>query len=52
LQDASSKVAEQTDLNILKWEYTVVPNSTREITYSFIIEYPRDVIVSGLMGIE
>jgi hypothetical protein len=52
LQDAPVRLAEQTELNILKWEFSLPPNAKREIPFSFAIDFPRDIDVAGLNGYE
>ncbi|HBY94224.1 MAG TPA: mucoidy inhibitor A, partial [Chloroflexi bacterium] len=48
LQDASPKPADQNQLNILKWELELQPQDKREITFSFAVEHPRDMVVTGI----
>src|SRR5262245_34968699 len=48
LQDTSPKPAEQSDLNILKWELDLKPQEKRELSFAFSVEQPRDMTVVGL----
>jgi uncharacterized protein (TIGR02231 family) len=48
LQDASPKPAEQSDLNILKWELDLKPQEKRELSFAFSVEQPRDMTVVGI----
>jgi uncharacterized protein (TIGR02231 family) len=48
LQDVVPKPAEQSDLNILKWELTLKPQEKRELSFAFSVEQPRDMHVVGL----
>jgi uncharacterized protein (TIGR02231 family) len=40
--------AEQSDMGILKWDFIVVPQRRMELTFSFTIEYPRQMAITGL----
>jgi len=40
--------AEQTDLNILKWELDLKPQQKQELTFSFQVEQPRDMKITGI----
>jgi len=48
LLDASPKPAEQSDLNILKWELDLKPQEKRELSFAFIVEHPREMTVIGI----
>ncbi|NOK57559.1 MAG: mucoidy inhibitor MuiA family protein [Chloroflexi bacterium AL-W] len=48
LQEISPKPAEQSDLNILKWNMTIAPQRQKELTFTFQIEHPRDRDILGL----
>jgi uncharacterized protein (TIGR02231 family) len=48
LQSASPAPTEQTGLNILKWELELQPQQKQKITFSFTVEHPRDMVVTGL----
>jgi uncharacterized protein (TIGR02231 family) len=48
LQDVSPKPAEQSDLNIIKWEIDLKPQEKRELSFGFIVEQPRDLTVVGI----
>jgi uncharacterized protein (TIGR02231 family) len=52
LQDAQPKPTEQNELNILKWELDLPAQSKREIPFTFTLEHPRDISVSGLGELE
>ena len=52
LQDAQPKPTEQSELNILKWELDLPAQSKREIPFTFTLEHPRDISVSGLGELE
>jgi hypothetical protein len=52
LQDAQPKPGEQSELNILKWELDLPAQTKYEITYTFTLEYPREISVSGLGELE
>jgi uncharacterized protein (TIGR02231 family) len=48
LQDMQPKPSEQSDLNILKWEFDLPAQTAREIPFAFVLEHPRDMRVTGL----
>jgi uncharacterized protein (TIGR02231 family) len=48
LQDAQPRPTEQSDLNIMKWVMDLPAQSKREVTFTFSIEHPRDVKLTGL----
>lgn len=48
LAEALPKPIEVSDLNLLKWELDVPAGATREITFSYTVEHPRDMQVTGL----
>jgi uncharacterized protein (TIGR02231 family) len=48
LQDASPRPAEQSDLNILKWELDLKPQEKRELSFAFTVEHPREMTVIGI----
>ncbi len=52
LQDAQPKPTEQSDLNILKWELDIPAQTRRELLYTFTLEHPRDMTISGLGELE
>jgi uncharacterized protein (TIGR02231 family) len=52
LQDTQPKPTEVSDLNIMKWEFDQPAQSKREIPFTFVVEYPRDMTISGLDGLE
>ncbi len=48
LRDAMPKPNEQSDLNVLKWELELKPQEKREVTFSFSVEHPREMTLTGL----
>jgi uncharacterized protein (TIGR02231 family) len=48
MAEVSPEPTEQSDLNILKWELQMAPQSAQEINYSFVLESPRDLTLSGI----
>lgn len=48
LQDASPKPADQSQLNILKWELELQPQEKREVSFAFSVEHPREMMVAGI----
>ncbi len=48
LLEVAPPPAEQSDLNILKWELNLTPQQKQEIAFTFQIEQPRDVKVAGI----
>jgi len=48
LLEVAPSPAEQSDLNILKWELNLTPQQKQEIAFTFQIEQPRDVKVIGI----
>ena len=52
LQDAQPKPTEQSDLNILKWEFDLPKGTMKEIPFTFTLEHPRDMTLSGLGELE
>jgi uncharacterized protein (TIGR02231 family) len=48
LQDATPRPAEQSDLNILKWELELKPGEKRELSFAFTVEHPREMTVIGM----
>lgn len=48
LRDTSPKPAEQSDLNVLKWELELKPQEKREITFAFAVEHPRAMRLRGI----
>lgn len=48
LAEALPKPIEVTDLNLLKWELDVPAGASREITFTYTVEHPRDMQVTGL----
>lgn len=41
--------AEKTDLNLLKWRFTLEPGAKTTLLFDFSVEHPRSLEVSGLM---
>ncbi|HKP52403.1 MAG TPA: mucoidy inhibitor MuiA family protein [Chloroflexia bacterium] len=48
LTEVSPEPTEHNDLNILKWELQMAPQSAQEITYAFTLENPREMTVTGM----
>ncbi|HEX9988635.1 MAG TPA: mucoidy inhibitor MuiA family protein [Chloroflexia bacterium] len=48
LQSATPPPTEQTGLNILKWDLELQPQQKQKITFSFTVEHPRDMVLTGL----
>jgi uncharacterized protein (TIGR02231 family) len=48
LLEVAPPPTEQTDLNILKWELDLTPQQKQEIAFSFQIEQPRDMKITGI----
>jgi uncharacterized protein (TIGR02231 family) len=48
LQDAAPRPAEQSELNILKWELDLKPQEKRVLTFAFSVEHPREMAVVGI----
>lgn len=48
LAEALPKPVEVSDLNLIRWELDVPAGATREITYTYTVEHPRDMQVVGL----
>ncbi len=48
LAEALPKPIEVSDLNLLKWELDVPAGATREIAFTYTVEHPRDMQVTGL----
>lgn len=48
LGDSAPRPTEQTDLGILTWTLDLPASATREITYTYTVEHPRDMTVIGL----
>jgi uncharacterized protein (TIGR02231 family) len=48
MRDASPKPNDQSDLNVLKWELELKPQEKREVTFSFSVEHPREMTLTGL----
>ncbi|MCL5998228.1 MAG: mucoidy inhibitor MuiA family protein [Chloroflexi bacterium] len=48
LHETPVKPTEQTDLNVLKWELDLPPGTTYELPFSFAIEHPREMSLTGL----
>jgi hypothetical protein len=48
LDTVDPKPAEQSALNLLKWELSLAPNEKRIIHFEFTVEYPQTLEVQGL----
>ncbi len=49
LESVRPAPAEQSDLNLLKWEVRMAAESEQTITYEYSVEHPRDMNVTGLL---
>ncbi len=52
VQDIQPRPAEQTEKGLLKWEFDLAPAAKREIPFTFVLEYPRDLKITGLGSLE
>jgi uncharacterized protein (TIGR02231 family) len=48
LHDATPRPAEQSELNILKWELELKPQEKRVLSFAFSVEHPREMQVVGI----
>jgi len=48
LESIDPKPAEQTELNLLKWELTLAPGEKVNVRFDFAVEHPQGMRVSGL----
>jgi uncharacterized protein (TIGR02231 family) len=48
LQSVTPPPTEQTDMNILKWELEIAAGKKQEISFSFQVEQPRDLQITGI----
>jgi uncharacterized protein (TIGR02231 family) len=48
LLEAQPPPAEQSELNILKWELAVAPQQKQIVAFEFEVDFPRDLTVTGL----
>jgi uncharacterized protein (TIGR02231 family) len=48
LQSIAPQPTEQTDMNLLKWELEIPPGKKQEIGFTFQVEQPRDMQISGI----
>jgi hypothetical protein len=48
LLESSPEASEQSELNILEWKLEIAPNQKREISFSFSVEHPREMQITGL----
>lgn len=48
LETIDPKPAEQSGLNLLKWQTTLSPKEKRTIQFEFVVEYPQSMEVQGL----
>jgi uncharacterized protein (TIGR02231 family) len=48
LQDTQPRPAEQSDLNILKWELTLDPQRKLDLAFAYTVEHPREMQVVGI----
>lgn len=48
LQTVAPQPTEQTDMNMLKWELDIPSAKKQELSFSFQVEQPRDMQISGI----
>jgi uncharacterized protein (TIGR02231 family) len=48
LSEVSPEPTEHSDLNILKWELQMAPQTAQEVNYAFVLESPRELTLSGI----
>jgi uncharacterized protein (TIGR02231 family) len=48
LQAVAPQPTEQGDMNLLKWVTEIAPGTKQEFTFSFLIEQPRDLRITGV----
>jgi uncharacterized protein (TIGR02231 family) len=48
LESSLPKPIEQTDLNLLTWEFSLASQEKRLVRFDFVVEYPQDMEVIGL----
>ena len=48
LESADPKPAEQTELNLLKWEFSLEPKEKRTVRFDFSVESPQGMEIIGL----
>jgi len=48
LETAEPRASEQTELNLLTWEFKLAPKEKRAIRYDYSVETPQDMVVVGL----
>ncbi len=48
LQAVSPQPSEQADMNMLKWEFDIDPGKKQDISFSFQVEQPRDMQITGI----
>ncbi|HET89369.1 MAG TPA: mucoidy inhibitor MuiA family protein [Chloroflexi bacterium] len=48
LESADPKPTEQSELNLLAWELVLAPDEERTVRFDFVVEYPREMDLTGL----
>lgn len=48
LESTEPKPAEQTELNLLRWEFSLAPGEKQVVRFDFTVEHPRGMDVLGL----
>ena len=49
LEGASPQPSEQSELNLLDWNFILAPKEKRQIRFDFSVEYPREMELLGLI---
>lgn len=49
LDEVQPPTAEHTELNLLTWQIDLAPDTERTVQYSYIVEHPREMRVTGLV---
>ncbi|MFO7537093.1 MAG: mucoidy inhibitor MuiA family protein [Chloroflexota bacterium] len=48
LEEANPQPAEKSELNLLEWHLQLDPNQEKEIHYTYLVEHPRSLEITGL----
>jgi hypothetical protein len=48
LESADPRPSEQSELNLLKWEFFLEPKEKRTVRFDFSVEYPQTMDILGL----
>lgn len=49
LEEVEPQPSEKSDLNLLEWRFSLPPAAEKTITYTFLVEHPRAMTVTGLI---